>query len=188
MHQTTGSQPSYLVYVWGQGNFSSWLLRRAYMTIYRHIIHTHMHIYTYIHTPSHMYTYAHIHTHIGIYVLTKHTLTYISTQLSLYIYNYLIIILLSNDSSKLPFVFYGYILKTAVAQVHTAPIQTQVGMAGLTPACVKSQNQRLAELSLSHHPAHSVCWLQRSVLPFAQALCPLSQRSSFHFIFMIPFR
>lgn len=134
-----------------------------------------------------MYTYAHIHTHIGVYVLTKHTLTYISTQLSLYIYYYLIIILLSNDSSKLPFVSYGYILKTAVAQVHTAPIQTQrgrtqAGMAGLTPACVKSQNQRLAELSLSHHPAHSVCWLQRSVLPFAQALCPLSQLFSFHFI------
>lgn len=131
-------------------------------SIYDDIQAHNTHSYAYIHTSSHMYTYAHIHTHIGIYVLTKHTLTYIGTQLSLYIYNYLIIILLSNDSSKLPFVFYGYILKTAVAQVHTAPVQTQrgwvqVGMASLTPACVKSQNQRLAELSLSHHPAHSVC-------------------------------
>lgn len=128
-------------------------------SIYDDIQAHNTHSYAYIHIYTHTLTHVHIcsHTHIGIYVLTKHTLTYISTQLSLYIYNYLIIILLSNDSSKLPFVFYGYILKTAVAQVHTAPIQTQVGMASLTPACVKSQNQRLAELSLSHHPAHSVC-------------------------------
>lgn len=83
------------------------------MTIYRHIIHTHMHIHKYTHILTHVHIYS--HTHIGVYVLTKHTLTYISTQLSLYIYYYLIIILLHNDSSKLPLVSYGYILKTAVA-------------------------------------------------------------------------
>lgn len=117
------------------------------------------------------YTYRCICTH------KTYTHVYKYTAFS-YIYYYLIIILLSNDSSKLPFVSYGYILKTAVAQVHTAPIQTQrgrtqAGMAGLTPACVKSQNQRLAELSLSHHPAHSVCWLQRSVVR-AGAVPPFS--------------
>lgn len=71
----------------------------------------------YIHKYTHILTHVHIysHTHIGVYVLTKHTLTYISTQLSLYTYYYLIIILLHNDSSKLPLVSYGYILKTAVA-------------------------------------------------------------------------
>lgn len=65
---------------------------------------------------------------------------------------------------------------------------TQAGMAGLTPACVKSQNQRLAELSLSHHRlTHSV--LTSEVCPSicVGAMSPFSA-PLFSFYFHVSFQ